>query len=87
MITLGAAGSLSYDGTDLLQTPGVTVPAVDTNGAGDMYAGAFLYAINAGNSYAWAAKFANEASSRVVSHYGPRVDPLEYRHIKQLFDI
>ena len=87
VITLGAAGSLSYDGTDLLQTPGVTVPAVDTNGAGDMYAGAFLYAINAGNSYAWAAKFANEASSRVVSHYGPRVDPLEYRHIKPLFDI
>jgi len=52
VITRGAGGSLSYDGTDLVQTPGVTANAVDTNGAGDMFAGAFLYAINAGHDYA-----------------------------------
>jgi len=87
VITRGAGGSLSYDGTDLVQTPGVTANAVDTNGAGDMYAGAFLYAINAGHSYAWAAKFANEASARVVSQFGPRIDSLEYKQIKHLFNI
>jgi len=87
VITRGAGGSLSYDGTDLVQTPGVTANAVDTNGAGDMFAGAFLYAINAGHSYAWAAKFANEASARVVSQFGPRIDSLEYKQIKHLFNI
>ena len=87
VITLGAGGSLSYDGTDLVQTPGVITNAVDTNGAGDMYAGAFLYAINAGHSYAWAAKFANEASARVISQFGPRIDSLEYKQIKYLFNI
>jgi len=87
VITRGAGGSLSYDGINLVQTPGVTANAVDTNGAGDMFAGAFLYAINAGHSYTLAAKFANEASARVVSQFGPRIDSLEYKQIKHLFDI
>ena len=87
VITRGAGGSLSYDGTDLVQTVGVTANAVDTNGAGDMFAGAFLYAINAGHDYAWAAKFANAASARVVSQFGPRIDAVEYEQIKQQFGI
>ena len=87
VITRGAGGSLSYDGTDLVQTAGVSANAVDTNGAGDMFAGAFLYAINAGHNYAWAAKFANAASARVVSQFGPRIDAVEYEQIKQQFGI
>ena len=38
------------------QSKGVEAKAIDTNGAGDMFAGAFLYAITSGKSYAWAAK-------------------------------
>jgi len=87
VITRGAGGSLSYDGTDLVQTAGVSANAVDTNGAGDMFAGAFLYAINAGHDYTWAAKFANAASARVVSQFGPRIDTVEYEQIKQQFGI
>jgi len=87
VITRGAGGSLSYDGTDLVQTAGESANAVDTNGAGDMFAGAFLYAINAGHNYAWAAKFANAASARVVSQFGPRIDAVEYEQIKQQFGI
>jgi len=87
VITRGAGGSLSYDGTELVQTAGVTANAVDTNGAGDMFAGAFLYAINAGYEYAWAAKFANAASARVVSQFGPRIDAVEYEQIKQQYGI
>jgi sugar/nucleoside kinase (ribokinase family) len=87
VITRGAGGSLSYDGTSLVQTPGVTTNTVDTNGAGDMYAGAFLYAINAGNSYALAATFANAAAARVVSRFGPRIEAVEYEQLKQQFSI
>jgi sugar/nucleoside kinase (ribokinase family) len=87
VITRGAGGSLSYDGINMVQTPGVTTNAVDTNGAGDMYAGAFLYAINEGHSYAWAAKFANAASARVVSQFGPRIEAVEYNQLKQQFNI
>jgi sugar/nucleoside kinase (ribokinase family) len=85
VITRGAGGSLSYDGIDLLQTAGVSANAVDTNGAGDMFAGAFLYAINAGHNYALAAKLANAASARVVSQFGPRIEAVEYEQIKQQF--
>ena len=70
-----------------MQTPGVTANVVDTNGAGDMFAGAFLYAINIGYSYALAAKIANEAAARVVSQFGPRIDSLDYKQIKHLFNI
>ena len=87
VITRGAGGSLAYDGTGLVQTPGVSANVVDTNGAGDMFAGAFLYAINAGHPTAFAAKFANEAAARVVSQFGPRIDSLEYQQIKHLFNI
>ena len=87
VITRGAGGSLSYDGTDLVQNAAVTANAVDTNGAGDMYAGSFLYAINAGHDYAWAANFANAAAARVVSQFGPRLELVEYEQIKQQFGI
>ena len=87
VITRGAGGSLSYNGTDLVQTAGVSANAVDTNGAGDMFAGAFVYAINAGHNYAWAAKFANAASARVVNQFGPRIEAVEYEQIKQQFGI
>ena len=87
VITRGAGGSLSYDGTDLVQTAGVSANAVDTNGAGDMFAGAFLYAINAGHNYAWAAKLANAASARVISQFGPRIEAADYQQLKQQFGI
>jgi sugar/nucleoside kinase (ribokinase family) len=87
VITRGAGGSLSYDGKDLVQTAAVSAKAVDTNGAGDMFAGAFLYAINAGHDYAWAAEFANAAAAGVVSQFGPRIDAIEYEQIKQQFGI
>ena len=74
-------------GKDLLQTAGVTANAVDTNGADDMYAGAFLYAINAGHDYALAAKFANAGSVRVVSQFGSRTAAVEYEKVKQQFGI
>lgn len=72
-ITLGKDGSLVFDGTDLIQVPGTPVKAIDTNGAGDMFAGAFLYAITQGQSYADAARLANHAAAAVVSQFGPRL--------------
>lgn len=77
-ITLGAKGSLVYDGKELLSAPAPHVTAVDTNGAGDMFAGAFLHAINHQKSYVQAATFANKAAAKVVSQYGPRLRPEQY---------
>lgn len=79
VITLGAKGALVYDGQNLAKAPSPKVAAIDTNGAGDMFAGAFLYAINCGQNYLDAATFANRAAAQVVSQYGPRLRPEQYR--------
>jgi sugar/nucleoside kinase (ribokinase family) len=74
-ITLGANGALIYDGDTFIQIEPYKVRAIDTNGAGDMFSGAFMYGITHGHSYAEAGKLASLASSRVVSQFGPRLQP------------
>ena len=81
IITLGAKGALVFDGSDLISVAGVAVTAVDTNGAGDMFAGAFLYGITNGMSATQAGTFASAAAAKVVSQYGPRLSADEYREI------
>ena len=87
VITRGPGGSLVFDGANLIHTEGVLASAVDTNGAGDMFAGAFLHAITQGKDFSWAAGFANAASSRVVSQFGPRINSIEYISLKQQFKL
>ena len=87
VITRGPGGSLTYDGFRLIHTPGVLTNAVDTNGAGDMFAGSFLYAISSGHDYAWAARFANAAAALVVGQFGTRIEAIEYISLKQQFNI
>jgi sugar/nucleoside kinase (ribokinase family) len=78
VVTLGAKGSLVFDGESLLEIEACPVQAVDTNGAGDMFAGAFLYAITHDHDYATAAQFASKAAARVVSRFGPRLSASEH---------
>jgi len=86
-ITDGANGAITFDGTSLDYSHGVKAEAIDTNGAGDMFAGAFLYAITSGRSYAWAASLANDCAARVVAQFGPRLEAQEFDLIKTKFDI
>lgn len=81
-ITLGPKGALVFDGTTLSHVPGSSVKAIDTNGAGDMFAGAFLYAITSGQSFESAARLANRAAAQVVSQYGPRLKAQQHAAIK-----
>lgn len=81
VITLGANGALIYDGDTFISIEPYKVKAVDTNGAGDMFAGAFLYGITHGQSYAEAGKLASLASSRVVTQFGPRLEPVQVQTI------
>lgn len=80
-ITLGANGALIYDGDTFIQIEPYKVRAIDTNGAGDMFSGAFLYGITHGHSFAEAGKLASLASSKVVSQWGPRLQPDQMKKI------
>lgn len=83
VITQGEDGALIYDGKSYIKIAPHKVKAVDTNGAGDMYAGAFMFAITHGRSYEEAGKLASLAASRVVSQFGPRLKTEIAREIKK----
>ncbi len=84
-ITCGGDGALVFDGETLIQVAGATVTAIDTNGAGDMFAGAFLHAINHGKDFKTAAEFANRAAAKVVSQFGPRLKAEQHEELKEGF--
>jgi sugar/nucleoside kinase (ribokinase family) len=73
VITQGKNGAMIFDGDTFVDIEPYQVNAVDTNGAGDMFAGTFLFGITNGHSYAGSAKLASLASSKVVSQFGPRL--------------
>ncbi len=74
-LTLGPDGARLYDGSEMYSVPGVPVRAVDTNGAGDLFAGTFLYGITHGMNFPKAASLACRASSVLVTQYGARLRP------------
>lgn len=81
VITQGKNGAIIYDGDTFIDIEPYSVKAVDTNGAGDMYAGAFLYGITNGFGYAGAGKLASLAGSKIVSQFGPR---LEWHQVQEI---
>lgn len=83
VITRGDKGATLFDGTAFIDVEPFKVMAIDSNGAGDMYAGAFLYAISQKHSFAAAGKLASLAASRVVSQFGPRLKLQETQDIKK----
>lgn len=80
-ITQGDQGALIFDGSQYLSVAPHAVTAIDSNGAGDMFAGAFLFAITNGYSFQQAGDLASKASSVVVSQFGPRLRPEQHGEI------
>jgi sugar/nucleoside kinase (ribokinase family) len=72
-LTRGPDGSEIITAQDSWHVPAEKVKAIDTNGAGDMFAGAFLYAITRGYSPEQAANLGNHAAAAVVSQHGNRL--------------
>lgn len=84
-LTLGSEGSLLMHDDILTPIEGVNVTAIDTTGAGDMYAAGILYGITNGLSWKQAGHLASHAASRVVSQLGARLSsPFTAAEIQQL---
>jgi len=49
------------------------VKAIDTTGAGDMYAGGLLYGVTHGMSWKQAGHLASHAAARIVAQLGARL--------------
>lgn len=74
VLTQGSKGALIV--TDGERTPieASPVEAIDTNGAGDMFAGVFMYGLTQGFSDRDAGMLASEAAARTVATFGARLE-------------
>ena len=72
-LTLGAKGSILMHNGEATAIEGVEVDAVDTTGAGDMYAGGLLYGITNGLAWNQAGHLASHAAARIVAQLGARL--------------
>lgn len=70
MLTLGAAGALAGTAAGLVEIPTPTVAAVDTVGAGDAFAGAFVHRLQLGDDLIAAARFAARVGAFAVTRPG-----------------
>lgn len=73
-LTLGKEGSLVKWKDQDLKFPSLNVKAIDTTGAGDSYAGAFLYGVIVENDVDLAGKLGAYTAGKVVSQMGPRLE-------------
>ena len=78
---MGAEGAVVYDGSTLYEIAANKVDAIDSNGAGDGFAGAFLYGITNGYSFQAAGDLASLTASKIVSQFGPRLSIDDYKKL------
>jgi len=71
IVTLAERGSVVYDGKRFLRIPAYETFAIDPTGAGDVYAGAFLFEYNKTRDIASSGLFASAAASIMVENSGP----------------
>jgi len=72
-LTLGKKGSIIMHGGEAFPVEGVEVEAIDTTGAGDMYAAGVLYGITHGYSWQHAGRIGSHAAAKVVAQLGARL--------------
>ncbi len=72
-MTLGKNGSIIMHGGEVFPIEGVAVDAIDTTGAGDMYAAGVLFGITNNLTWQQAGHVASHAAARIVAQLGARL--------------
>ncbi len=80
-ITRGSRGALIFDGEHYHHVEAPKVVPIDSTGAGDLFAGTFLYSITHGKNFHQAGTLACRAASKLVTQFGAR---LTKEQIKEL---
>lgn len=74
VITLGGVGAIAVYGNNIWYCPARNVKVVDTTGAGDGFAGGFLYGLSAGWSIPECLQLGSYIAAEVVSRLGARIE-------------
>jgi len=86
-ITRGSKGATLFDGKNVIEIEAVKVDPIDTNGAGDMYAGAFLYGMTHGHSFEQCGELASTAAAELITQFGARLSGSDMATIGKQFSI
>lgn len=86
-ITRGPDGAVLFDGHELIEVKADKVQPVDTTGAGDIYAGAFMYGMTHGHPFRQCGELAGAAATKLVTQFGARLTPDEMSAIGKQFPI
>ena len=78
VVTQGKEGGVLYDGTHLTHYPAFPVDAVDTNGSGDVFHGAFAFALTKGWDYLHCCVFSSAVSALKCTQVGARKSIPDY---------
>jgi sugar/nucleoside kinase (ribokinase family) len=82
VVTLGAAGAMiGYEDVCIAVPPQVAPQVLDTNGAGDAFAGAFLFGLSRGFTLGHCGLLATSVSSTLVGQFGARLRREQYAEI------
>lgn len=84
VITCGASGARIWDGHRWIAVRAHPVQPVDSNGAGDLYAGAFLYGLTHGLGCETAGRLASLAAGVLVGRFGARLPAEDLHAVKRL---
>ncbi|MDX1934576.1 MAG: adenosine kinase [Capsulimonadales bacterium] len=77
VVTKDRSGSLIVEGETVYEIPVYPVEAVDTTGAGDMYAAGVLYGLTQGLPLPVAGRIGAYAAAQVVAKLGPRLESID----------
>ena len=83
-VTLGAKGAIYWNETgEELFFPSPVVQALDTNGAGDAFAGGFLFGKGKGYSSQRCLEIGVKVASHLVTEFGARLNPSQLQKLKE----
>lgn len=85
-VTLGSRGAMLLDGNQLYRVPAPAVRAVDATGAGDVFRGAFIYALLRGDRPLDMLRFANVAAAVSCTREGALDSVPERREVEEFLE-
>ena len=82
VVKTGAKGAMAKRGEETARVPALKVNALDTTGAGDLFASGFLYGLSMGLALDEATSIGNITAGNVVQVLGAKMDQARWADIK-----
>lgn len=84
IVKIGKEGSLIKEGNRQYDIPPINAIAIDTTGAGDLYAAGFFYGLTCGHSLDICGKIGSITSGKIVEVIGAKMDDRKWQEVMQM---